>query len=67
MSLVLRFFGIAVAQEVHETAVDQLNDANTERTMDQGRREQAGSRLDARPVVRQPEYSLAAKPQVAYQ
>jgi len=37
----LRFFGIAVAQEVHETAVDQLNDANTERTMDQGRRERA--------------------------
>ena len=34
----LCFFGIAVAQEVHETAVDRSNDANTERTMDQGRR-----------------------------
>jgi cytochrome c2 len=34
----LCFLGIAGAQEVHETAVDQLNDANTERTMDQGRR-----------------------------
>jgi mono/diheme cytochrome c family protein len=34
----LCFFGIAVAQEVYETTVDRSNDANTERTMDQGRR-----------------------------
>ena len=38
VSFVLCFLGIAGAQEVHETAVDQLNDTNTERTMDQGRR-----------------------------
>jgi len=33
----LCFFGIAVAQEVHETAVDHSNDANADLTMDQGR------------------------------
>lgn len=38
VSLVLCFFGIAAAQEVHETTVDLSSDANTERTMEQGRR-----------------------------
>lgn len=31
------FFGVAASQQAEETTVDRSNDANTERTMDQGR------------------------------